>query len=100
MAKDLHLTTQQYATAVAVLFAGYVALQIPSNMVASKVRLPGLYICFNAGLWGIVSACTAAVQDHVGLSICRAMLGAVEAAFFPGAIFLVSIFYTRREMAL
>ncbi|WOO83942.1 putative transporterc [Vanrija pseudolonga] len=99
ISKSLHLTTQQYATAVAVLFAGYVALQIPSNMIASKVRLPGLYICVNAGLWGIVSACTAAVHDHVGLSVCRAMLGAVEAAFFPGAIFLVSLFYTRREMA-
>ncbi|KAL1406413.1 hypothetical protein Q8F55_008112 [Vanrija albida] len=99
IATDLHMTTQQYATAVAVLFAGYVALQIPSNMIASKVRLPGLYICVNAAMWGIVSSCTAAVHNHVGLSICRAMLGAVEAAFFPGAIFLVSLFYTRRQMA-
>jgi len=40
--KDLGLTATQYSTAVAVLFAGYVALQIPSNMVASKISVPGI----------------------------------------------------------
>lgn len=40
--KDLGLTSQQYATCVAVLFAGYIALQIPSNMIVGKVRL---YTC-------------------------------------------------------
>lgn len=39
---DLNLTTTEYNTAVAVLFAGYVALQIPSNMVASKISVPGI----------------------------------------------------------
>lgn len=39
---DLGLSTTQYNTAVAVLFAGYVALQIPSNMVASKISVPGI----------------------------------------------------------
>jgi hypothetical protein len=39
---DLNLSTTQYNTAVAVLFAGYVALQIPSNMVASKISVPGI----------------------------------------------------------
>ena len=36
------MTATQYSTAVAVLFAGYVALQIPSNMVASKISVPGI----------------------------------------------------------
>jgi len=43
--KDLGLTATQYSTAVAVLFAGYVALQIPSNMVASKISVPGICKC-------------------------------------------------------
>ncbi|KLT44738.1 MFS general substrate transporter [Cutaneotrichosporon oleaginosum] len=98
--KDLGLTTQQYATCVAVLFAGYVALQIPSNMIVGKIKYPAYYLCFNASLWGIVSACTGAVQSYAGLAVCRTMLGVVEAAFFPGAVFLVSLFYPRRQMAL
>lgn len=39
---DLGLSTTQYNTCVAVLFAGYVALQIPSNMLASKISIPGI----------------------------------------------------------
>ncbi|GMK56861.1 hypothetical protein CspeluHIS016_0307010 [Cutaneotrichosporon spelunceum] len=100
IAKDLGLSSQQYATSVAVLFAGYVALQIPSNMIVGKIKYPAYYLCFNAALWGVVSACTGAVQSYTGLAICRTMLGVVEAAFFPGAVFLVSLFYPRRQMAL
>jgi hypothetical protein len=39
---DLNMTSTDYATAVAVLFAGYVSLQVPSNMLASKISWPGV----------------------------------------------------------
>ena len=39
---DLGLTANDYSTAVAVLFAGYVSLQVPSNMLASKIKYPGI----------------------------------------------------------
>lgn len=77
----MKLTTQQYNTCVSVLFAGYVALQIPSNMIVGKITRPGIYICCNAALWGVVSACTGAVKSYEGLAVCRVMLGVVEAAF-------------------
>ncbi|WVR00120.1 hypothetical protein IAU59_007262 [Kwoniella sp. CBS 9459] len=98
--EDIGLTTQQYNTCVAVLFAGYVSLQIPSNMIASKIAYPGIYICFMCAMWGIVSACTGAVHSYAGLAICRVVLGFTEAAFFPGAVFLVSTFYPKKQMAL
>jgi len=40
--KDLNLSAKDYSTAVAVLFAGYIGLQIPSNMIASKIKYPGI----------------------------------------------------------
>ena len=36
--KDLGLSPVQYQTSVAILFAGYVALQIPSNMIVAKIK--------------------------------------------------------------
>lgn len=39
---DLGLTTTQYNTCVAVLFAGYVSLQVFSNIFASKINYPGV----------------------------------------------------------
>ncbi|BEI81919.1 hypothetical protein CcaverHIS002_0210790 [Cutaneotrichosporon cavernicola] len=100
MTTDLGMTAQQFSTCVAVLFAGYVSLQIPSNIIASKVTWPSTYICLMCGLWGAVSACTGAVNSYAGMAICRTILGFTEAAFFPGALYLLSMFYTKEQLAL
>jgi MFS family permease len=97
---DLNMSESQFATCVAVLFAGYISLQVPSNMMAGRVSKPSLYICCWCAMWGTVSACTGAVQSFEGLVVCRLMLGFTEAAFFPGAIYLLSLFYTRQQLAL
>lgn len=39
---DLDLSTQQFATCVSVLFAGYLPFQIPSNYIISRIPRPGL----------------------------------------------------------
>jgi hypothetical protein len=39
---DLNMTTQQFATAVSILFVGYLPFQIPSNLIISKLTRPGL----------------------------------------------------------
>jgi MFS family permease len=49
--------------------------------------------------WAIVSACTALVKDYTGLVVVRFLLGVAEAPFYPGALYLLSIFYTRKEIA-
>jgi MFS family permease len=51
-------------------------------------------------LWGILSACTAAVHSFSGLLASRFFLGFVEAVFFPGALFYMSLFYTKKQFAL
>lgn len=50
--------------------------------------------------WGIISACTGVVQGAGGLYAARFMLGFVEAAFYPGAIFVFSCWYRRSEMGV
>jgi MFS family permease len=50
--------------------------------------------------WGIISACTGAVHSFAGLAVCRTFLGFAEAAFFPGAVYLLSTFYEKKKMAL
>lgn len=99
--------------------------QVPSNLLLSKSK-PSLYlvsqqahpseiVCqrtnwandmlqpFWMCVWGVVSGCTAAVQSYHGLVTVRFILGIVEAPFFPGAIFLVSVLLwllcTRRQIA-
>lgn len=74
-------------------------MQVPSNLLVSKIRFPALYICSAVAVWGAISACTAAVNSFGGLVACRFMLGFVEAVFFPGAFFYLSMFYTRKQIA-
>lgn len=81
--EDLNLSDTDYKTAVSILFAGYILMQVPSNMIAGKIAWPGLYICAAMAVWGVISALMATVQSFVGLLMCRFFLGFVEAVFFP-----------------
>ncbi|OBT53308.1 hypothetical protein VE04_06273 [Pseudogymnoascus sp. 24MN13] len=96
--EDLHMTTEQFATAVSILFVGYLPFQIPSNLIITKVSRPGMYICFAVTIWGCISAATAAVNTYGQLLAVRAILGIAEAVFFPGAIYYLSAWYTKTEL--
>ncbi|KAK7994152.1 hypothetical protein PG989_007533 [Apiospora arundinis] len=96
--KDLKMSEQDFATAISILFVGYIPFQIPSNLIITKVSRPGLYICSAACIWGCVSAATAAVQSFQGLLAVRVFLGVTEAVFFPGVIYFLSAWYTKSEL--
>lgn len=97
--KSLGLKGSDFNTAISVFFAGYLALQIPSNILLTRVR-PSIYLPGCMAAWGIVSGLTATVHDFKGLILTRFFLGFVEAPYFPGSLFLLSTWYTRKELAL
>jgi len=41
---DLNLDDTQYATALSVLFAGYIFMQVPSNLVMNTISTPRVYL--------------------------------------------------------
>lgn len=51
-------------------------------------------------IWGTISACTAAVQSYEALLGVRVLLGVSEAVFFPGAIYLLSAWYSKHELGV
>lgn len=95
--EDLGMTGTDFNLATSIFFVGYLLMQLPSNMLITRVR-PSLYLGAACCLWGAVSACNAAVRNFHQLIVVRFFLGFVEAPFFPGAIFLMSSWYTRAEM--
>lgn len=74
-------------------------MQVPSNMILGKLKYPGVYICSALAIWGVVSAAQTAVKDFAGLAASRFFIGFVEAIFFPGALFYLSLFYNRKQYA-
>jgi len=49
--------------------------------------------------WGLTSALTGVTKDYGGILACRIFIGLPEAAFYPGAIYLLSRWYTKKELA-
>ncbi|KAM7200145.1 putative tartrate transporter [Rhypophila sp. PSN 637] len=96
--KDLNLSSVEYSTAVSILFVGYLLMQIPSNLLLNKLGKPALYLPTCMILWGIISAVTAACTNSAGLLANRFFLGFVEAAYFPGCLYYLSCWYTRKEL--
>ncbi|KIK41466.1 hypothetical protein CY34DRAFT_13043 [Suillus luteus UH-Slu-Lm8-n1] len=98
LATDLHLEGQQFATLLSILYVGYIIMQVPSNMFLNYIGKPSLYLPICMAIWGVISALTGITTSFVGALLTRFFLGFVEAAFFPGAIFLISKWYKRDEI--
>jgi len=75
-------------------------MQVPSNLFLSHIGRPSLFLPTIMIVWGIVSGCSAATHSFGGLVAVRFCLGFVEAAYFPGCLFFLSSWYTRKELAL
>jgi MFS family permease len=92
------LNGNDFNVAVSVLFVGYILGQIPSNFILSRTR-PSIYLAAWVALWGVVSGCTAAADSFGHLVTIRFLLGFCESPYFPGALFLLSSWYTKKELA-
>ncbi|VDC02652.1 unnamed protein product [Peniophora sp. CBMAI 1063] len=98
--EDLHLQGRQFDTLLSILYVGYILMQVPSNMLLNWMGRPSLYLPTCMAIWGVLSVLTGFATNFTGALIIRFFLGFVEASFFPGAIFLLSKWYTRSEIGV
>ncbi|KAE8361147.1 major facilitator superfamily domain-containing protein [Aspergillus caelatus] len=97
--EDLGLSDNQYQTAVALMFVGYLLGQVPSNIILTRVK-PSRYIPAAIFVWGGISICMAATKNYAGILCVRIFLGFAESPFFPGALLLMSSWYKASEIAV
>ncbi|KAJ5809196.1 uncharacterized protein N7503_001414 [Penicillium pulvis] len=95
---DLNLTDTQYSTCLSILYVGYILMQVPSNMFINRISRPSIYIACSMTLWGLISTCSGLAKNFSHMVAIRFLLGFVEAAFLPGALLILSKWYTRREL--
>ncbi|KAG1845720.1 MFS general substrate transporter [Suillus subalutaceus] len=98
--EDLGMTGNQFNTLISILYVGYLLTQAPSNMILHHMKRPSLYLSSCMAIWGVLTVSTGAVQTYHAALILRFFIGFVEAAFFPGAVFLLSRWYKRNELGL
>ncbi|KAK3072229.1 High-affinity nicotinic acid transporter [Teratosphaeriaceae sp. CCFEE 6253] len=96
LAKELGLTGNQYNVALVIFFVPYVLFEIPSNMLLKRFR-PHIWLSANMFLFGFITIMAGIVKSYSGLLAIRFFLGVCESSMFPGAFYLIGMWYRRSE---
>ncbi len=94
--RDTGLGEGAYAFGAGIFFVAYALLEIPSNLILSRVGAR-VWIGSTMIAWGIVSAAMMAVRTAPAFYTLRFLLGAAEAGFFPGMIWYLASWFPARE---
>ncbi|CAO3613669.1 unnamed protein product [Cunninghamella blakesleeana] len=95
---DIGISDFDYNWALSIFFIGYILFEIPSNLLLKKIG-PNKWIPIVMISWGVTMAAMAAIHNTAGLLASRFFLGITEAGLFPGAIYYLSLWYTRQQQA-
>ncbi|RDV00603.1 MFS transporter [Trinickia dinghuensis] len=98
MNKDLGLSPSAYGFAAGILFIGYVAFEVPSNLVLQRVGAR-VWLARIMITWGILATLMAFVFNASSLYTVRALIGIAEAGFFPGLLFYMMGWFPAEERA-
>ncbi|KAF9891253.1 hypothetical protein FE257_004817 [Aspergillus nanangensis] len=97
MSEDLGLDSSKYSMLISIFFIAYLIMETPSNLILSRVR-PSWYVPTIMVIWGVICAAMSQVQSYSGILACRFFLGAFEAGFLPGVMFIMSSWYKKSEI--
>ncbi|MDG6927457.1 MAG: MFS transporter [Nitrososphaerota archaeon] len=81
-----------------IFFIGYVIPQVFTNYIIYKTGIRKLFTIVFI-IWGILTILTGMVTNIAELYILRFLLGVAEAAFFPGVIYFLTLWFTVKERA-
>lgn len=95
---DTGLSNEAYALGAGIFFVVYAFLGVPANLLMRKFGAR-TWIGTTTLLWGFLSAAMAWADSEAKFLIIRTLLGAAEAGFFPGMIYLTSQWFPQRNRA-
>lgn len=98
--EDLSITQSQFNFAISIFQVGYCLFQLPSNLVIAHPKVhPGIYLSFACLGWSLVALCHAFAKNYAQLLAVRFLLGVFDAPYAVGTFYLLSCWYTKKEMA-
>lgn len=95
---DTGLSNEAYALGAGIFFVVYALLGVPANLLMRKFGAR-TWIGTTTLLWGFLSAAMAWADTESKFLLIRTLLGAAEAGFFPGMIYLTSQWFPQRNRA-
>lgn len=98
MGKNLGYVGNQYTTVVVVLFPTYIIVQPVATVACRKIG-PRNFITGIVIGWGAATIGIGFAKNFNTVVAMRVLLGLFEGGFFPSALFLLSMWYIRAEVA-
>jgi MFS family permease len=98
LSDDLALSATLFGLAAGIFFLPYVILEIPSNLALHRVGAR-LWMARIMVSWGIAAMLGALAWNAGSLIVARMLLGAAEAGFFPGVIYLLACWFPDAQRA-
>ncbi|KAH8898922.1 MFS general substrate transporter [Thozetella sp. PMI_491] len=98
---ELGMPSDGYNTAVWVFFLTFVLMEVPSNLVMARSRIPPHYwLGISMTLLGIVTMTQGFVKSPGPLYACRAIMGIFEGSLGPAAALMMGSYYRKHEFPL
>ncbi|KAI1091739.1 MFS transporter [Rostrohypoxylon terebratum] len=94
------MTASNYSIAVTLFSLGYVLFEVPFNWVMKHYVRPSVWLATLLGCWGALTLGFAGVQNYATVLVLRLLIGIFEAGFFPGIIYLITIWYRHDERSV
>ncbi|OLU04368.1 Sugar phosphate permease [Pseudomonas reinekei] len=98
MSADIGLSAAAFGFGAGLFFLVYCAFEVPSNALlvrfGARVWLARIMVT-----WGLLTMVMAWVQTPLHFYAMRALLGAAEAGFYPGVVYLLSAWFPDRHRA-
>lgn len=89
MVDDLGLSEAAYGLGASLFFIGYFLFEVPSNLVLERVGAR-LWFARIMASWGAITIALGFTQNAAMFYGLRFLLGAAEAGFFPGVLYLLT----------
>ncbi|ONG58929.1 hypothetical protein BKE38_01215 [Pseudoroseomonas deserti] len=96
MNEELGLTPRIFGIGAGIFFLGYMAFEVPSNLILHKVG-PRIWIARIMVTWGIISCAMAFTAGPWSFYILRFLLGVAEAGFAPGILLYLTYWFPAKE---
>src|SRR4051812_13512872 len=92
MVGDLGLSEAAYGLGASLFFLGYFLFEVPSNVILEMVGARRWFARIMIS-WGLVTIALAFTKNATMFYILRFLLGVSEAGFFPGVLYLLTIWF-------
>ncbi|MGG2478612.1 MFS transporter, partial [Rhizobium sp. BR5] len=94
MVDALSLSEYAYGLGASLFFIGYFIFEVPSNLFLNRFGASKWFARILVS-WGAVTIALAYTQNATMFYILRFLLGLCEAGFFPGVLFLMTLWFPR-----